>query len=238
MFDDGITLHDKHSYRDFGAWLKSKTIGIQSTIKITETIPYMQGSYDFTELYGEQTYDDRELEYEFDLHATTDNPKKELRAKAIAFTNWLKSASKSELIDDDYPGFYFLAEAVDNIDIDDTEIYIATIKVKFTAYGLMIKNDLEGQTRWDTFGFLTDTLQQTKFEINGAREIFLYNVGIRSITPQIICDSDFILNIDDYQYKLTSGITKDYRLSLKKGVNRIIVTGTGNIEFKFRFEVL
>ena len=115
---------------------------------------------------------------------------------------------------------------------------MSTIKVKFTAYGLMIKNDLEGQTRWDTFGFLTDTLQQTKFEINGAREIFLYNVGIRSITPQIICDSDFILNIDDYQYKLTSGITKDYRLSLKKGVNRIIVTGTGNIEFKFRFEVL
>ena len=125
-----------------------------------------------------------------------------------------------------------------NIDIDDTEIYIATIKVKFTAYGLMIKNDLEGQTQWDTFGFLTDTFQQTKFEVNGAREIFLYNVGIRSITPQIICDSYFVLNIDDYQYKITSGITKDYRLSLKKGVNRIIVTGTGNIEFKFRFEVL
>lgn len=76
MFDDGITLHDKHSYRDFGAWLKSKTIGIPSTIKITETIPYMQGSYDFTELYGEQTYDDRELEYEFDLHATTDKSEK------------------------------------------------------------------------------------------------------------------------------------------------------------------
>ena len=47
MFDDGITLHEKHSYRDFGAWLRSKNIPIPETIKIEEEVPYMQGVYDF-----------------------------------------------------------------------------------------------------------------------------------------------------------------------------------------------
>lgn len=239
-YDDGITLHGKHSYRDFGALLKSKTIGVPSTIKITETVPYMQGVYDFTGLYGEQTYDERALEYEFDLVAKNkwSDPKKELRMRSMEFINWIKSSSKSELIDDDYPGFYFLAEAQGEIDIDDSDIYVFTIKVKFTAYGLMIKKDYEGQTKWDSFCFLSDVMQQTKFEIKGAREILLYNVGIRSITPKIICDSEFILNMDNCQYKLKAGTTKDYRFSLKKGVNKIDILGTGNIEFLFKFEVL
>lgn len=239
-YDDGITLHGKHSYKDFGAWLKSKTICVPSTIKITETVPYMQGVYDFTELYGEQTYDERTLEYEFDLVAKNkwSDPKKELRIRSTEFINWIKSSSKSELIDDDFPGFYFLAEVEDSIEIDDSDIYVFTIKVKFTAYGLMIKKDYEGQTEWDSFCFETDVMQQTRFGIKGAKEIILYNNGIRSLTPKIISDAEFILKKDYIEYKIGCGITKDYRFILAKGENKITIVGTGNIEFLFKIEVL
>lgn len=239
MFDDGITLHEKHSYRDFGAWLRSKNIPIPETIKIEEEVPYMQGVYDFSTIYdGEQTYTERELEYVFDLHARTNSPKKELRARTTLFVNWLKSSIKSKMIDDDYPGYYFLAEAVKDISVNDEDIYTFTVTVKLMTYALMIKCDYEGQTKWDEFCFLNDILQKTKYEVNNSKDIILYNNGIRSLTPRIICNSDFVLKKDDIEYKIKSGETKDYRFILKKGENKITIVGSGSIEFLFRIEVL
>ncbi len=67
-----------------------------------------------------------------------------------------------------------------------------------------------------TFVFLSDILQTTKCEVDKSKDIILYNNGIRSLTPRIICNSDFILKKDDVEYKIKSGETKDYRFILKK----------------------
>ncbi len=47
----------------------------------------------------------------------------------------------------------FLAEAVKDISVNDDDIYVFTVTVKLTAYALMIKEDYEGQTKWDDFCF-------------------------------------------------------------------------------------
>ena len=48
----GITYNDKHSFNDFNVTILN-TIVIETTskIKITETIPFMNGSYDFSNFY-------------------------------------------------------------------------------------------------------------------------------------------------------------------------------------------
>ena len=81
-------------------------------------------------------------------------------------------------------------------------------------------------------------MQTTKCEVNKSKDIILYNNGIRSLTPRIICNSDFTLKKDDVEYKIKSGETKDYRFILKKGENKITIFGSGSIEFLFRIEVL
>ncbi len=49
----GISFNDKHSYRDFDITiLNTRVIETPSKIKIKETVPFMNGSYDFSNLYG------------------------------------------------------------------------------------------------------------------------------------------------------------------------------------------
>ena len=62
----GITYNNKHSFNDLGLTvLNTRVIETPSKIKITETIPFMNGSYDFSNLYGSASYSDRELNYSF-----------------------------------------------------------------------------------------------------------------------------------------------------------------------------
>ena len=63
----GIIKNNKHSYNDFGLKILSKNISNPKKRKIKETVPFMNGAYDFSLLYGEQTYDERELRYTFSL---------------------------------------------------------------------------------------------------------------------------------------------------------------------------
>jgi hypothetical protein len=45
----GITYNNKHSFNDLGLTvLNTRGIETPSKIKITETVPFMNGSYDFS----------------------------------------------------------------------------------------------------------------------------------------------------------------------------------------------
>ena len=47
----GITYNNKHSFNDLGLTvLNTRVIETPSKIKITETVPFMNGSYDFSNL--------------------------------------------------------------------------------------------------------------------------------------------------------------------------------------------
>lgn len=239
-YENGIYLNSKHSYIDFKAWLKSKKISYPAKKKITETVPYMQGVYDFSLLYDNQVYEERTLEYEFELVANKTEygfQKEELNARTTEFINWLKESPKVKLIDDDFPGYFFMAEAEESIEPEE-KFMTATISVKFKAYSFKIKMDYEGNTKWDTFNFLYDTLQETQFDINGSKNITLINNGSKSVIPEINCLGYFTIEHDSKTYKVSSGVTKDYRFKLFKGENKISVFGKGTIEFKYRIEVL
>ena len=81
-------------------------------------------------------------------------------------------------------------------------------------------------------------MQETKFDINGYKNINLYNNGVNRIIPQIICDSVMEITINNSTYKLNIGENKDNRIYLNKGPNSIMVNGNGNIEFRFRKELV
>lgn len=239
-YENGIYLNNKHSYSDFKAWLKSKKVSYPAKTKITETVPYMQGVYDFSLLYDDQIYEERTLEYEFELVSNRTEygfQKEELNARTTEFINWLKESPKSKLIDDDFPGYFFMAEAEESIETEE-KFMTVVINVKFKAYSFKIKIDYEGNTKWDTFNFLSDTLQETKFDIDGTKDIILFNNGSKSVIPEISCLGDFTIKHGLKNYKVSNGIMKDYRFKLFKGENKINVSGKGTIEFKYRIEVL
>ena len=229
----GITKDNLHSFKDFGVTIKSKKIGIASKNKITKTIPFMNGSYDFSLLYGNQVYDDRQLEYVFNLHSTD---KVRLGIARNQLVDWLSSGQRQPLIDDEFPSYYFNAECTGISESQSGNF--AEITATFIADPFMYGANYEGHDIWDIFNFEEDYAQQTSFTITNPTDTTIYNPSAISIAPTVICTSDMKVQMNDTTYSFVAGTTKDYRFKLAKGENHMTITGQGDIEFKFRKEVL
>ena len=156
--------------------------------------------------------------------------------KLSELQNWLLGTGQEKLYDDDYKFLYFKAECTDISMIDDD--YIGKVDITFTAYPFMVSDYYEGNEIWDTFNFEKDLAQEVKFEINNTKDINLINTGIIKVYPTIICDSDMEIIKDNITYKISKGISKSWNFALNKGENKLIVKGNGNIEFKFKKELI
>lgn len=230
---EGIVKDNRHSFRDYGLIIKSKYISIPGKQKITERVPFSNCNYDFSRIYGEEIFEDREIKYVFNLICES---KDELYSKGQEVMQWLYTNGNFKLYDDDIKGYYFLAECL-SLDYKELSTFWE-ITVNFKAYPYKIGLYNEGDIPWDDFNFETDYLQETSFYINGSKEIKIINASSKKITPEIVCDSDFILNKDEITYHFKSGRTKDWRFKLEKNINIITIVGKGNISFIFRKEVI
>ena len=230
----GIIKKGIHSYDEFGLIIKSKKISLPSKNKIELTVPFVNGTYDFSFLSGDQTYSDRTLEYVFSL--TTDNPNA-IEIYGNQVIHWLLDGGRAKLEDDEILNYYFMAECISaNYSVISRNIW--EITARFKAYPFRISEYYEGHDIWDIFNFEEDYAQQTAFTITNPTEITLYNPSAISITPTVICTGDMAIQMNDTTYKFVAGTTKDYRFKLAKGENHMVITGQGDIEFKFRKEVL
>jgi hypothetical protein len=230
---NGFMYKNKHSFKDFNLTIKSKNISPPKKIKIKESVPFMQGSYDFSNLYGEQTYEERQLNYVLNLQCRS---KVELNTKKIKILDWLMNSFKTVLKDDAILGYYFNAECED-VEFKESGSY-AEITVSFIAYPFKISLYDEGNIPWNDFNFELDYMQETKFDVVGSKNIGIINSSSKKITPTVICTAPFDLIKDGIIYKFNTGSTKDWRFNLDKGINNLTVNGNGNIEFLFRKEVL
>ena len=93
----GIKKGNKHSFIDFGLTIKSKSIGMPSKNKVKETIPFMNGQYDFSELYGGQTYSTREVKIIVALNGLVDSSRTRLNIAYDNVINWLFNTGMSTL---------------------------------------------------------------------------------------------------------------------------------------------
>nr|DAN00174.1 MAG TPA: distal tail protein [Caudoviricetes sp.] len=230
----GIKKDNKHSYNDFGIKILSRSISIPSKRKIKDTVPFMNGSYDFSLLYGEQTYDEREITYTFSL------PKKDkvkLNMLKIKIIEWLYDGIQSKIYDDQFPNFHFLAECTD-IDYDESFYNYAQLTATFIAYPFKISTLQDGHDIWDEFNFELDMIQDTKFDVIGSKSITLYNNSIIGIYPTVICDNNFEVIKNGITYSFTPGEVKSFNFKLDKGENNLLLKGNGAIEFKWSKEVL
>ena len=228
----GFKFNKKHT-NEFGLILLEREISPPSKNKIKSSVPFMNGAYDFSEIYGEQSFGERTLKYKFDVSHYNHEL---LMHKLSELQNWLLGTGQEKLYDDDYKNLYFKAECTDISMIDDD--YIGKVDITFTAYPFMVSDYYEGNEIWDTFNFEKDLAQEVKFEINNTKDINLINTGIIKVYPTIICDSDMEIIKDNITYKISKGISKSWNFALNKGENKLIVKGNGNIEFKFKKELI
>lgn len=235
----GITFNGKHSLKDMGLYAESKTINAPSKKKITDSVPFMHGFYDFSTVgsNGEQVYDTRTITVTLRIIAYS---MEELHTVYSQALEWLMDSGKQKLQFDFMPDFYFMAEVQDAPDWDKFLKY-GLLTVDFMCDPFKYSNSYMGDDIWDTFNFLTDYTQYTnEFEImEPFTTVVMYNNG-RFITPVINCSSSMTLRVngEDKEYKLNAGDNKVWGLKLKNGKNELIFAGSGTVKILFRWESL
>ena len=232
----GIKKGDKHSYDDFKLRIVSREVNPPSKRKIKETVPFMNGSYDFSSIYGGTVYEDRTLKYVLDLRFKSEL---EYFQKKTAIINWLLSRGKEPLFDDFMTGVHFLAECEAGPEFSDYGVG-TEISVEFVAYPFMIGNTLEGEyLLWDDINFeLPDYIQTTEFQVEGSKTVTIYLSGSNTEVPTVVVDSNMACTLNGYTANFTQSKNTDYEFELKPGENIIEIVGTGNIDFQFKKEVL
>ncbi|MEN0666905.1 distal tail protein Dit [Caldifermentibacillus hisashii] len=231
----GITFNGKHSYRDFYLTLAERSIGNPKKIKVKERVPFSNKTYDFSGIYGEQEYEERQLTYVFNVK---DYQKINLENKKTEVTNWLMQPNKKERLLDDYiPGYYFMAEVEENIDFDEMR-FNGKLTINFTAYPFRIAKLQEGNDIWDEFNFLLDCAQQTEFNVSGSLNISLYNPGVKVSYPLIKATAQMDITKNGVVYGVPIGESQSYDFALSPGKNALKITGNGTISFHFRKELI
>jgi hypothetical protein len=230
-----IQFNNKKSYDDFGLKIETVDIGYPSPRIIKEQVAGMNGYYDFSNVNGEITYDNRPITIKF-VHEKTSLTKTKVNELYSRVVEWLYGSGENKLYID-YVELYFVCRVIEISSVEELE-YGSSIMVNFDAYPFRIKPENEGDSTWDMFNFERDVIQDTKYTVLGSEEITLYNIGSCSLVPEVICSSQFSITKDNRVYKFSPGTNKNYMLSLKKGKNILLLEGNGDIEFKFRIEVI
>ena len=235
----GIFFNGKHSYNDLGVTIADKDIGYPEKEKIKVKVPFSNVEYDFSSLYGDQTFTTRPLTYTFnvlDKHRNLDTV--QVNIIETKLSNWLMgTVGKQKLYDDSVPGYYYLAEVEGGLDFNELWNY-GTLTVEFTAYPFMIAELHEGNDLWDPFNFELDVAQITDFTVNGSLDVMLYNVGTPSVTPTIESSAPMDIIKDGVTYKVPVGKSKSDDFVLSPGDNKLTIKGNGTIKFTFYKELI
>lgn len=212
---DGIRINDKHSFGDFGLYLKSRNISLPEKKSIRETIPYMNGYYDFSALNGAPTWNERTIEYAFDV--LNDNPV-ELDHFVSYVLDWLANVHDVDIYDDTVFGYHWHG-SYDKCDVtwDETGMQ-AELKVTFVVHPFKIAN--EPTTYRMTTGIHTVT-----------------NLGM-AVAPYVLSDAVAAIQIGTYVSSIPANEEIQLEIDLARGDNTVIVTGDGTVQFSYYEEVL
>lgn len=227
---------NKKSYDDFNLLLYKVEVEQPTPNILKVSVPFMNGSYDISELYGESSYPDREILIGAEFEYFNDLRREKLNLLYDEIVSWLRS-SINERLEIDFHDGYFVGRAQE---ISSLEVFESTgrIEIKFICYPFRYAKYEEGTDIWDDFNFINGVSQNTVFIIEGIKSISIINPSITKVIPEVIVTSTFEVQKGDKIYLFKPGVVKDYRFFLDKGENRLTLKGKGEIQFKFRREVL
>ncbi len=215
---DQLIIGSISSYDDYEASVKERVIHLPKKKSIKETIPFSNRIYDFSAINGDVYWEERSLEYVFEIIA--DSPE-ELEEKKKPFVSWVMNVQEEEIHDCFIEDYHFVG-TFDSIDIDDSELEKATITVTFSAYPYQIAN------RKRILEAAIATEESTVLE-------FL-NESSHRIKPTFISDVEFTLLYKNISYVFSAGENSLRELMLDVGENTMTFkateeAGTINVEF-------
>lgn len=215
IYKDGITIGGKHSFDDFGLVIAEREIGAPEKKSIRKTIPFMNGFYDFTKLYGSPSWGARTIKYAFDVIGVT---VEEMEAGRLPVVNWLCNVHDEDIYDDALPNYHFRG-SFDNLSVAEDGEKV-TLTFTFVCYPFLIKNSARVVTAASSGSY---TLQ------NDGQPVRLIVTTVAAAT----------VAIGDRQQSIAAGLT-GYPTSIivPSGKNTVTVTSNGKVTLQITEEVI
>ena len=228
---DGVDIFER-----WGINVKERDIGKPNKKKDgLDSVAHSSIVYDFSELYGGDAYEERVLRYTLNIIGSNET-RTSSQFLETEFNNFIFSKPQFRLIDEVFPGYYFLAEVREGTDFSPI-LSVGELSVTFHCYAFRIKESREGSPYWDDYTIL-DRYQETIFTVQGTQTIQLYNDGSNYVIPTVVASSNFQVTLNGVTYPFSAGsITIDI-FTLSEGLNILTVTGNGTIEFRFHKELI
>ena len=213
----GISVKNKHSYNDFFLSIAERKISPPSLKRITETVPYMNGEYDFSCLDGEIALENRELYYSFEIAEISTEQMEETKQN---FLSWLYSVVDSDIFDDYLPNYYFHG-SLKNVEWTE-DFGKGILNVTFSVYPYKFEK------KETTINLSVNQKIETTINVNSTHPII----------PSIFTSNEINLEVNDNTFSLSNGKYSYEELKLSPGENKIIIEGTSEVVFTYRNEMI
>lgn len=212
---DGIRINGKHSNANFGLELKTRNIGLPEKKSIRESVAFMNGYYDFSALNGAPAWNERVIEYAFDV--VNDSPA-ELDFFVSYVLDWLGNVHDADIFDDTVYGYHWHGSYEEaKISWDESGLH-AEIVVSFVVHPFKIAN--EAKTHNLTAGTHT-----------------IVNSGM-AIAPYVQSDAGAAIQIGNFVSNISANEEMQLEIDLARGENTVLVTGDGSVRLWYFEEVL
>ena len=238
----GINFNGKNSFDDFGITIADggRSFPMPELKTITESVPFMNGEYDFTFMDGKGYYNRRKICVTFNIIGKDWADAFDKLAQVVS---WLCSGRGGELTFDDMPDYAF-TDVSANISEELNVIGRRAVQlgVEFSAYPYMFAKDF-GERGWDSLKFTDDDyLNVLSYSIPGGYGFYSYaDHEIQPFLTFIKSGSSslsFVLNGKTFVFSESAERFKREGFILKPGANGIIVSGSGTLKITAREEVL
>lgn len=210
---------------DFDEYAKMYThdIGYPKKVKLLKDVPFSNVEYDFSTIYGEQTYENRQVKYVINAVHKDTIENIGMHSVANAIIDWVMSSDRMQpLFDDQDPNYHFLGEVREAAELTDSFDF-GGISIVFDCYPYRIKNIAEGNDIWDDFNFNEDIAQDVKYNVEGSRSVNVINISAHAVEYKVITTGD---------------VTYTGPELMEKGSNQFVFNGNGTSEIVWYREVI
>lgn len=226
----GITIGNKHTYRDWDCFMgKETSISFPDIKQTTIDVPGSDNVIDLTEtLTGNVNYKTRKIK----IVLYTIKKTKNWEEYISRISNYLHGKRLKIIFDED-PSFYYEGRCELNpLDVD-ANVGKIIIDVEADAYKYCINSTVEDWI-WDSFNFEKGIIQELyDLQVNGNLELDLYNLKMK-VSPIIIASNDMEIEFNSETYKIYKGENEMLDIEFVEGLNKIKIIGNGIISIEYR----
>lgn len=232
LITEGLVFGEFDS-RELGWWLLERDAPSPSEKVIVETLPYMQGNYDFSVLNDERYFDNRVITYKFKV---VSNPYADRKMIEHEIKRLLVPAKIDNLYDTHDEAYFWRGKFQSVTVSDDNKYQTLVATISFNCYPFAFSKNYEGSDVWDDVEFEHWVFQEVKFDVFETQKIILINIGSRAATCKVEVTGNVWVRGEGIDLQLNQSNYFNTEIVLKRFENYFELAGEGTIYFKFRRE--